>query len=244
MCCFLHTFILEGKTDDFPSIMPNSRILLQSSRVLIVIPSLQSFLNLEETLLVFLWIFRIILNHKVNCSLEKLFFKNTLVAVILFKAVTYFLLRDMFWLSQLVLFITHLANSVGWLRIHFEFKWWTFIKRGNSAKLFCHDFSSPSPDMHWMLISYVNVTHISCDLPSLISGVRRSVQLWIYGKVKVVGLRKHHPTKSLEGYFFLPIFTGLWKPERRFIPLLSLLSRSGRGWQSPSCPDRRYFRPW
>lgn len=97
----------------FPPLCRIQEYCCKSSSVLIVIPSLQSFLNLEETLLVFLWIFRRILNHKVNCSLEKLIFKNTLVAVTLFKAVAYFLLRDMFWLSQLVLFITHLANSVG-----------------------------------------------------------------------------------------------------------------------------------
>lgn len=175
----------------------------KSSRVLIVIPSLQSFLNLEETLPVFLWIFRIIPNHKVNCSLEKLIFKNTLVAVTLFKAVTYFLLRDMFWLSQLVLFITRLTNSVGWLRIHFEFKWWTFMKMGNSAKLFCHDFSSPSPDMLWMLISYVSVTHISGGLPSLISGARRSkctiVNLW---KSEGSWTEKTSPNQERRGLFF------------------------------------------
>lgn len=55
-------------------------------------------------------------------------------------------------------------------------------------------------NMHWILMSSVDGTFISCGLPSLISKAR-SVQLWICGKVKVLGLRKHHPNRSLEGIF-------------------------------------------
>lgn len=130
----------------------------------------------------------------------------------------------MFWLSQMTLLSpiwqTVLNDSEFIRNLYDEL----LLKRVTQPNFSVMIFFILLPNMHWILISSVDVTRISCSLASLIWRVRRKGRIVILWRSEDAldweNINQPGASRVFFFFFSLPIFTGLWKPERRFIPFL------------------------